>query len=71
MDDSILAQVFALSSDEAQAAFLNTVGCTARRTWRDFDLQLCRVADRLNRDGKEFVKRLAEFVVSDEGGRHG
>jgi len=71
MDDSIMAQVFALSNDEVQAEFLNTIDCTARRTWKDYDLQLCRIADKLNHDGREMVKRLADFVISDEGGKRG
>lgn len=66
MDDDLLGQVFAMAYDEVQARFLNTVGRTARRTWKDYELQCCRVADRLDRDGKEFVKRLAAFVESDE-----
>ncbi len=63
----MLGRVFALSSDEEQAAFLNEVG----RVMRTFDsatdgsgyaMQLCRISDHLDSNGRKFIKRLSEFL---------
>jgi hypothetical protein len=71
-DDSMLGMLFAFAEATEQAEFLNAVGRNARRTWTPgamgYDMQLCRIADALDSDGKTFVRRLGEFVVSDNKG---
>ncbi len=71
MRDSILGQVFAMCTDEEQAAFLNSAGREARRMWRDtelcgYDMQVSRIVDHLDGDGRELVRRLADCIRSDE-----
>jgi hypothetical protein len=62
----MLGKVFALCTDEEQAQFINEAGKALRRvcTLADGageDMQLMRIADRLDMNGKRFIKRLAEL----------
>jgi hypothetical protein len=65
-----LATVFALSSSYEQAMFLNVVGKQLRRCTcsasGNFDMQCCYIVDCLDDDGKHLIKKLAEFINSDE-----
>lgn len=66
---STFAKLFALATDLEQAAMLNEAGRTLRRVSDNnamLDIQLCRVADALDSDGKALVVRLAAFLASDE-----
>jgi hypothetical protein len=72
MRDSLLGKVFAACDADEQAEFLNSAGREARRTWRDplgiggYDTQVSRIVDELDGDGRALIKRLAEFIISDE-----
>ncbi len=58
-------KLLALATDEEQAELINEAGRTLIRTTEsslNMDIQLCRIADRLDVHGKAFIKKLAEFV---------
>lgn len=67
----MLGKVFALCTDEEQAQFLNEAGkalkvvCDAADGQGE-DMQLLRIADELDWHGKRFIKKLAEFLASEE-----
>jgi hypothetical protein len=59
------AKLFALATHEEQAELLNEAGRTFRRVCdAEFyaDLQLCRVADGLDADGRWLIERLRKFT---------
>jgi len=63
----MLGRVFALSTDEEQAAFLNVVGRVMKGWDRitdgsGYDMQIYRIANRLDMNGREFVRRLATYA---------
>ena len=65
----MLGRVFALSTDEEQAQFLNSVGKTLNRTCENgvaFEYQCCLITNRLDLYGKKFIKKIAEFIEHDE-----
>lgn len=65
----MLGKVFAFCTDDEQAQFLNEAGKTLRRSCGDIshlDMQCCMIVDKLDGDGRELIKRLAEFIKSDE-----
>lgn len=69
----MLGKVFALCTDEEQAEFLNEAGRTLRRVtarltseFEGYGMQLCRIVDHLDDDGRRLVRELAGFVESDE-----
>lgn len=70
MSDTFLGKIFALLTDEQQAQFLNETGRTLRRVCHEHasgeDMQLCMIIDHLDIDGKRFIRKLAEFLESDE-----
>lgn len=71
MRDSMLGKVFALCTDEEQAAFLNEAGRALRAACRTGDgngdtMQLLMIVDHLDGNGRSLIKRLAEAIVSDE-----
>jgi hypothetical protein len=70
MRDSMLGKVFALSDAEEQAEFLNVAARTLKAVCRVHDgyedMQMCRIAEYLDGDGRRFIKDLAEFVKVDE-----
>ena len=69
---STLAKLFAMADADEQSGMLNEAGKTLRRVCDNehyADIQLCRIADGLNEDGKWLVRRVAEFLECDEGKR--
>lgn len=62
-----LGKFFAMLDDTEQASFLNETGKTCRVTWRhgagNESMQFCRIAEKLDEDGKRFVTELAEYVA--------
>jgi hypothetical protein len=66
MRDTVLGKVFALLDDSEQADFLNSTGRNLRRVCSgDMDGQLCRIVDKLDGDGRDFIERLAAFIEYD------
>ena len=66
---AVLGRVFALSTDDEQAEFLNAVGAVMR-TWREpaaAEMQCFRISDRLNDAGREFLRRLYETIEARDG----
>jgi hypothetical protein len=58
----MLGRVFALSDFSEQAQFLNEIG-KVMRTWRDpaaAEMQCFRIADKLDSNGREFIRRMYE-----------
>lgn len=68
-ESGLLGRVFALADAEEQAAFLNVAGRTLRTVCRVHDgredMQIMRIVDRLDPDGKRFVRELAEWIRHD------
>ena len=65
----MLGKVFAFCGDEEQAQFLNEAGRNLRRTCGDvghLDMQCCMIVDHLDGNGRELIKRLADFIRCDE-----
>lgn len=64
--DTMLSRVFALCTDEEQAAFLNEAGRALRIACRTVtageEMQLFRIADHLDSDGKRFIQKLWENI---------
>lgn len=60
----ILELAFACAESQDQAHFLNESARALKQGCKlgNLDLQMCRIADSLNSDGKWLVKTLAEFV---------
>lgn len=59
------AKILATSDDNAQGKFFNEFGRYLRgvcKAGMGMDSQLCYIAMKLDRDGKELVKLLARFV---------
>jgi hypothetical protein len=69
MTDAMLGAIFAHLGADEQAAFLNGAGKGLRRCCADsqaLDSQACWIVDRLDGNGRDFVKRLASFIQHDE-----
>lgn len=68
MNDTMLGKVFALSDAEEQAGFLNSAGRNLRRACVDGieDMQLFRIVDHLDGNGRDLIKRLAATIECDE-----
>jgi hypothetical protein len=67
MTGSTFAKLFALAESTEQAEFLNEAGRTLGRvcTDGDMDIQLCRIVDSLDQNGRKLLKRLVEFIDYD------
>jgi hypothetical protein len=58
----MLGRVFALSDFSEQAEFLNEIG-KVMKTWREpaaTDMQCYRIADKLDQNGRDFIRRMFE-----------
>jgi hypothetical protein len=61
-------KMFASSGDDEQAAMLNEAGyalkyvCVGLNSHHGHEMQICYIADKLDKHGAEMVKELAEFV---------
>lgn len=62
----MLGKVFALCTDDEQAAFLNEAGRALRLACREVDageeMQLFRIAGHLDSNGRRFVEKLAGML---------
>lgn len=62
----MLGKVFALCTDEEQALFLNEAGLRFHLACRSVvageEMQLWRISEKLNDNGRRFIKRLAEML---------
>lgn len=59
---AMLGRVFALSDFSEQAEFINAIGAVMR-TWREpaaAEMQCFRIADKLDHNGREFIRRMFE-----------
>jgi hypothetical protein len=66
---STIGKLFAFATEIEQAEFLNEAGRTFRRVCDSnsfAEMQLCRVADLLDDDGRRVVTTLAGFIESDK-----
>ena len=59
-----IGRALAYDSNEAQAAVINSLGNELNILCKQnaADMQICYITDSLDRHGREFVRRLAEFV---------
>ena len=66
VDPVAWGKALAHSYDELQAAILNalaselSIACGGRH--RDVEMQHCYISDKLDKNGREFIKSLAAFV---------
>jgi hypothetical protein len=61
---------FADASDEEQAAILNEMGrafIMVMRNERNREMQLCYLADKLDKNGEWLVNELSEFIKHKNG----
>jgi hypothetical protein len=58
----ILAKMFVEWSDEEQANFLNLVGQSFKAADFSAETQCSYTADRINKDGRDFIFTLANFL---------
>jgi len=62
-----IGKEFARSDDHHQAAILNAMGSELIVTCREkFEMQCCYLSDRLDKNGAELIKKLAEFIYLRE-----
>jgi hypothetical protein len=69
-DAKDIGLAFADASDQEQAAFFNEMGRALHMGVRDDwkrEMQLCYLADKLDRNGEWLVKALTEFVNNKQG----
>lgn len=64
MENRILELAFAFAESKEQAHFINTCARSLKQGCKlgNLDMQLCRIADNLDENGKWFLSALSEFV---------
>jgi len=69
-DAKNIGLAFADTNDEEQAAFLNEFGRAMQmviRNERNREMQLCYLADKLDKNGEWLVNEIAEFIKHKNG----
>jgi len=63
IDVSRIGKLLAYESDIEQSEIINAMGSELQIVCRnDFDMQLCGISDKLDKNGRKFILQLAEFI---------
>ena len=57
-----LAEAFISWGDDEQSEFLNLIGTHFKQADFNAEMQCCILADRINKDGRDFIYTIANFV---------
>jgi len=57
-----LAKVFVHMGSDEQADFFNSIGKHFKSVGWDAEMQVCYISDDINKDGKDFIFTLANFI---------
>ncbi len=64
LENRILEIAFAFAESKEQAHFLNTIARSLKQGCRNgiLDMQLCRIADHINEDGRWLIFEIQKFL---------
>jgi hypothetical protein len=63
--ETTLGRLFALAPADEQAALINAAGRMMRQSYggeKYVDMQMCYISDKLDTDGKAWLRKLVEFA---------
>lgn len=63
--DKTLGMVFAMATADEQSGMLNAAGTMMKKAFGGdmyVDIQCCRIAEGLNMDGKEMIRKIMMFI---------